>query len=215
MIAAFFDMDRTLLSVDTATSWTRFLYRRGELPVSMVAKVVYWTTLYKLAVLDMEAVFIRLAKDLRGDSEREMIEKCEVWYREHIAPAVAPAARVAVEYHRQAGHAVVLATGSTVYAARPVARDVGIDHVLASALEVEHGAFTGRASALCFGRHKVTLAEAWAREHGISLEASYFYSDSYNDLPMLSRVGRAVAVNPDARLARHARRRGWSIVRWS
>jgi len=215
MIAAFFDMDRTLLRVDTGTSWTRFLYRRGELPVSMVAKVVYWTTLYKLALLDMEAVFVRLARDVRGDSEREMIEKCEVWYREHVAPEIAPAARVAVEFHRAAGHLVVLATGSTVYAARPVARGVGIDHVLASELEVASGAFTGRTAAMCFGHHKVTLAEAWARAHGVSLEDSYFYSDSYNDLPMLSRVGKAVAINPDARLARHARRRGWPIHRWA
>ena len=215
MIAAFFDMDHPLLRVDTGTSWTRFLYSRGELPVSMVAKVLYWTTLYKLALLDMEAVFTRLARDVRGDSEREMIEKCEVWYREHVAPEIAPAARVAVEFHRSAGHLVVLATGSTVYAARPVARGVGIDHVLASELEVASGAFTGRPAAMCFGHHKVTLAEAWARTHQVALEHSYFYSDSYNDLPMLSRVGKAVAVNPDARLARHARRRGWPIHRWT
>ena len=215
MIAAFFDMDRTLLRVDTGTSWTRFLYRRGELPLAMVAKALYWSTLYKLAVLDMEAVFTRLARDLAGDSEAEMIAKCDVWYRDHVAPEIAPAARVAVEAHRRSGHAIVLATGSTVYAARPVARGVGIDHVLASELEVVGGAFTGRASALCFGRHKVALAERWAEAHEIDLAGSYFYSDSYNDLPMLSRVGRAVAVNPDARLERHARREGWPVRRWA
>src|SRR5258705_6687147 len=65
-VAAFFDMDNTLLTVDTGTSWTRFLYRRGELPPMMVAKVLYWSTLYKLAVLDMESVFTRLCLDLRG-----------------------------------------------------------------------------------------------------------------------------------------------------
>jgi len=214
-IAAFFDMDRTLLRVDTGTSWSRFLYRRGELPKAMIAKVVYWSALYKLAVLDMEAVFEKLARDLRGDSEDEMIAKCEEWYRRDIAHEVAPAACVAIDAHRRAGHAVVLATGSTVYAARPVARGVGIEHVLASELEVERGAFTGRASALCFGRHKVALAERWADDHGIDLASSYFYSDSYNDLPMLSRVGRAIAVNPDARLARHARRQRWPIRHWA
>jgi HAD superfamily hydrolase (TIGR01490 family) len=213
MIAAFFDMDHTLLRVDTGTSWTRFLYQRGEMPASMLVKAAYWTVLYKLAILDMEAVFAQLARDLAGDSEREMIAKCEIWYREHLAPEVAPAARVAVEHHRRAGHVVVLATGSTVYAARPVARGVGIDHVLASALEVDGDAFTGRATP-CFGHHKVALAEAWAKDHGIALDRSYFYSDSYNDLPMLSRVGNAIAVNPDARLRRHARRAGWPIQVW-
>ena len=215
MIAALFDMDNTLLRVDTGMSWTKFLYRRGELPRSMLAKAMYWATLYKLAVLDMETVFTRLCMDLAGDLEAEMIAKCDIWYREHIAEHVAPAARVAVEHHRQAGHTIVLATGSTVYAARPVAKGVGIDHVLSSELEVVGGAFTGRPSALCFGKHKVTLAEQWAASHGIDLARSFFYSDSYNDLPMLARVGTAIAVNPDARLRRHAKKNGWAIQHWS
>lgn len=213
-VAAFFDMDNTLLCVETGMSWVRFLYGRGEVPPRMLAKAVYWSTLYKLAVLDMETVFTKLVEDLRGDPESDMIAKCEIWFRDHVAPEIAPAARVAVEHHRQAGHLVVLATGSTQYAARPVARGVGIDHVLSSVLEVEAGTFTGRARALCFGHHKVRLAEAWARDHGVDLARSYFYSDSYNDLPLLERVGTAIAVNPDARLLRHARRRGWAVQRW-
>jgi HAD superfamily hydrolase (TIGR01490 family) len=213
--AAFFDMDNTLLTVDTGISWTRFLHRRGELPSTMLAKALYWSTLYKLAVLDMETVFTKLCLDLAGDSEAEMIAKCDVWYREHVAPFVAPAARVAIAAHREQGHTIVLATGSTAYAARPVARGVGIEHVLATELEVAAGAFTGKPSTLCFGKHKVTLAERWAAQHGIDLAKSYFYSDSFNDLPMLERVGTAVAINPDARLARHARRRGWPARRWS
>ena len=216
MIAALFDMDNTLLRGDTGISWTRFLYRRGELPAAMVAKVVYWSTLYKLAVLDMEAVVTRLVADLAGDSEAEMIAKCDEWYRRDVAPLVAPAARVAIAHHRAAGHTIVLATGSTVYAARPVAAGVEIDHVLATELEVDAtGSFTGRPRALCFGRHKVTLAEAWAEREGIDLARSYFYSDSYNDLPLLERVGTAIAVNPDARLLRHARKKGWQTARWA
>jgi HAD superfamily hydrolase (TIGR01490 family) len=215
MIAALFDMDRTLLRVDTGMSWTKFLYRRGELPPAMLARAIYWSTLYKLAVLDMEAVFTRLAATLRGDSEAEMIAKCEIWYRDHVARQVAPLARVAVDHHRAQGHVVVLATGSTLYAARPVARGVGIEHVLASELEVEGGIFTGRARTLCFGRHKVALVEKWAVRHGIDLARSYFYSDSYNDLPMLERVGTAIAINPDPRLRRHARRQRWQVREWA
>ncbi len=215
MIAAFFDMDNTLLTVDTGVSYTKFLYRRGELSKRALAKALYWSTLYKLAVLDMDGVFTKLCEDLRGDSEAEMIAKCAIWYREHIAEFVAPAARVAVEHHRQAGHVVVLATGSTTYAATPVARDVGIEHVLSTTLEVEGGTFTGKPHTLCFGQHKVKLAERWAAEHGIDLARSYFYSDSFNDRPMLERVGNAIAINPDARLSRLAKQRGWPMMRWS
>lgn len=214
--AALFDMDRTLLRVDSGMSWTRFLYERGELPPMMVAKAVYWSTLYKLALLDMEAVFTRLVAGIAGDPESEMIDKCKDWYRDHIAPEVALAARVAVAQHRDAGHVVCLATGSTVYAARPVAAGVGIEHVLASEPEVgADGRFTGRSSALAFGTHKVVLAERWAARHGVNLAASYFYSDSYNNLPLLARVGHPIAVNPDARLRAHARRHGWQVARWA
>jgi HAD superfamily hydrolase (TIGR01490 family) len=213
--AAFFDMDNTLLRVESGMSWVRFLYKRGELAPKMFAKALYWQALYKLAVLDMDTVFTRLVESMRGDSEADMIAKCEIWYRDHVAPEVAPAALVAIEHHRQAGHLVVLATGSTQYAARPVARGVGIEHVLSSELEVEAGLFTGRPAAFCFGHHKVALAERWAQRHGVDLAASTFYSDSYNDLPMLERVGTAVAVNADARLRRHAKLRGWSAPRWA
>jgi len=213
--AAFFDMDNTVLRVETGMSWVRFLFRRGELAPRMVIKALYWQALYKLAVLDMDAVFAKLCLGLRGDSEAEMIAKCEIWYRDHISREVAPAARAAIERHRRAGDLVVLATGSTQYAARPVAHGVGIEHVLSSELEVERGVFTGRAAAYCFGQHKVTLAERWAAKHGVDLATSYFYSDSYNDLPMLERVGTAIAINADARLRRHARRRGWATHRWA
>jgi HAD superfamily hydrolase (TIGR01490 family) len=215
--AAFFDMDNTLLRIETGMSWVRFLRGRGELSSRTFAKAMYWSTLYKLAVLDMDAVFTKLIADLAGDSEADMIAKCEIWYRDHVSREVAPGALVALEHHRQANHVVVLATGSTQYAAGPVARGVGIDHVLSSKLQVDaaSGTFTGRPAALCFGHHKVALAETWAAEHGIELAQSYFYSDSYNDLPMLERVGRAVAINPDARLRRHARKRGWPVIEWA
>ncbi|MBA3818488.1 MAG: HAD family hydrolase [Deltaproteobacteria bacterium] len=212
--AAFFDMDKTLLRVDTAMSWTQFLYARGEIGKRTLAKALYWSTLYKLSILDMDTVFRRLAEELRGDLEAEMIAKAELWYRDHVEPEIALAARVAIEHHRQAGDVIVLATGSTQYAARPVARAMGIDHVLSSELEVEDGAFTGRARP-CFGTHKVSLAERWAVEHDIDLARSTFYSDSYNDRPMLERVGTAIAVNPDARLRRLARQRGWRVQQWA
>ncbi|MCX5741644.1 MAG: HAD-IB family hydrolase [Proteobacteria bacterium] len=217
MRAAFFDMDHTLLRIDTGTSWTKFLYARGELSPTMVAKVAYWSVLYKLAVLDMEALFTNLTRDLAGDPEVEMIASCEAWFRAHVASEITLAARVAIDRHRRAGDLIVLATGSTTYAAGPVARAVGIEHVLASELEVDAatGRFTGRPGELGFGQHKVRRAERWAARHDVDLEASYFYSDSYNDLPLLSRVGVAIVVNPDVRLRRHARRTGWEIRTWA
>lgn len=179
-----------------------------------MARAVWWSLLYKAAVLDLESLANRLTLDLAGEDEAEMIAKCEVWYQADVAPMVTAAARHAVSTHRDAGDVIVLATGATQYAALAVAQGLGIEHTLCSRLEVDGGRFTGKLAAMCFGPHKVTLAEGFAAEHGIDLARSTFYSDSYNDLPMLERVGTAVAVNPDVRLWRHARRRGWRVEQW-
>lgn len=213
--AAFFDMDHTVLRKDTGTSWMRFLRRRGELSRAGLARALWWSLLYKAAVLDLEALASRLSADLTGEAEADMLARCEVWYAADVAPMVTPAARHALAAHRDAGDVVVLATGATQYAALAVAAGLGIEHTLCSRLEVADGRFTGRLAAMCFGPHKVTLAEAFAADHGIDLARSTFYSDSFNDLPMLERVGTAVAVNPDVRLWRHARRQGWRIEHWA
>jgi HAD superfamily hydrolase (TIGR01490 family) len=213
--AAFFDMDNTVLRISTGTSWMKFLYRRGELSRLGMARAVYWSALYELAVLDMEALARRLVADLAGEPEAELIAKSEVWHRADVASEVAPRAIVAIERHRRRGDLVVLLTGSTQYASEAVARGLAIEHTLCSRLEVVDGRFTGRLAQMCFGEHKVVLAERFAAEHGVDLARSWFYSDSFNDLPMLERVGTAVAINPDARLHRHARRRGWRIDQWA
>ncbi len=212
--AAFFDMDNTVLRIDTGMSWMRFLRRRGELSALGMGRAIWWSVLYKAAVLDLETLAERLVADLEGDRERDMIEKCQVWYQQDVAHQVSPRAARAIAEHRRRGDRVVLLTGSTQFAAEVVGRALGIDHTLCTRLEVQDGRFTGRLAQLCFGVHKVRVAEAFAHRERIDLAGSSFYSDSYNDLPMLQRVGTAVAVNPDARLLRHARRAGWRVETW-
>lgn len=213
--AAFFDMDRTVLRIDTGMSWMRFLYRRGELSNLGMARAIYWSMLYKVALLDLEALADRLVADLAGTPEADMVEKCRIWHATDVTGQVASQARHAIDEHRTQGDVIVMLTGSTQYAAEVVSRGLSIEHTLCSRLEVRDGVFTGKMAQLCFGRHKVTMAEKFAAEHGLDLAHSVFYSDSYNDLPMLERVGTAVAVNPDGRLRRHARRKGWRIDQWT
>ena len=99
---------------------------------------------------------------------------------------------------------------------RPLARILGIPHVVASVFEVdEDGIFTGRAAPpLCFGEGKLARATALADSLGLSLDDAVFYSDSASDLPLLERVGEPVAVNPDKKLAKVARDRGWRVETW-
>jgi len=213
--AAFFDMDRTVLRVDSGTSWIRFLYDRGEVDRLFLFRALYWSALYKVALLDLESLATKLVADMAGQAEAELVAKAAIWHEAHLADQVAPRARAAIAAHRRRGDLIVMLTGSTQYAAEVVSHGLGIEHTLCSRIEVVDGRFTGRLAQMCFGHHKVVIAERFADLHGIDLGRSWFYSDSYNDLPMLSRVGTPVAINPDARLLRHARGKAWRIDQWA
>ena len=137
------------------------------------------------------------------------------WWREEVRPHIAPGARAVLEMHRQRGDRLVLLTSSSRYASEMAREEFGLDHLLFQGYEVRDGRFTGAPMRpLCYGQGKVAIAEEWAREAGIDLAKSSFYSDSSTDIPMLERVGNPFAVLPDPRLRRVAKRRGWPLLDW-
>jgi HAD superfamily hydrolase (TIGR01490 family) len=207
-------MDRTILSQNSGKSWLRFQFKRGELGAAYMLRAAYWQLLYRMAVLDMETLARRLVADIEGDLEKDMLAKCEEWLEEELASLISPTAVAQINAHKEAGDLVAMITGASQFAAYPIAELVGIDKVLCSRLEVVEGVFTGRLETMCFGEHKVTIAEQFSREHGVDLATGIFYTDSYNDLPLLNRVAEGVAVNADGRLLRQARSRGWRVENW-
>lgn len=214
-VAAFFDMDRTLLHCNTGTQWIRFLKRRGEISTWRALRAIGWIARYKLSIIDMEAVTRTVTADLAGDSEAELIEKAAHFFAEEVVGEIAPKALAAIDFHRRRGDVVAILSGSSPYVAEPLARHLGIEHVLCTRLDTEGGKFTGRHIApACAGAGKVYWASAFALAQGVDLRASWFYTDSYSDLPMLLEVGVPKVVNPDTRLRRHARRAGWSMEEW-
>jgi len=131
-------------------------------------------------------------------------------------PCVAPGARGVVEDHRSRGHLLTLLTSSSPYESEAACELFGLDAHLSTRYAVRDGRFTGDLELpLCYGQGKVTLAERFAAARGVDLDRSYFYTDSITDLPMLARVGFPRVVNPDPRLRRLARRRGWQALDWS
>ena len=213
--AAFFDMDLTLLRVNSGSRWVKYLRRRGEIGLPMLLRSGFWLLQYRLSLLNMEAVAAMLAADMAGDAEDEMRVKVSEFYQSEIRDTISPLAREALEQHRDEGDSIVLLTSATPYVAEPLAAELAIPHVLCTRLAVENGRFSGSLlPPTCYGVGKVHHAERFAEAHGIDLAQSSFYTDSYSDLPMLQRVGRPVAVNPDRRLSRYARRQGWPIRSW-
>jgi HAD superfamily hydrolase (TIGR01490 family) len=213
--AAFFDMDRTLIRCNSGTEWIRWLRQRREISFYETMRGLGWIAQYKLAVLDMEAIATKVIASMRGQSEGEMFDKARLFFDEQIASAVAPKALAAIARHREEGHVVAILSSSTPYVVEPLAKHVGIEHVICTRMNITDGRFDGtHKRPTCYGTGKVHWAEQFAREHDVDLTRSFFYSDSYTDLPMLERVGIARVVNPDTRLRRHAKRVGWQVDEW-
>jgi HAD superfamily hydrolase (TIGR01490 family) len=214
--AALFDMDRTLVRKETVSLWARYQRDIGEATLVDRLKVLFWVLEYTAGVVNAMAVAEKLALPLKGMPEQLIIDRCNVWFPDYVLRHVSPHAVHTLLDHKRQGHFVAIVTGATRYVTDPLARRLGVDHLVTSELDVdESGLFTGRLRLpLCYGEGKLARARELAARVGFALEEATFYSDSFTDLPLLEAVGEPVVVNPDLRLRRHAGRRGWRIERW-
>ena len=213
--AALFDLDRTLVRVNTTSLYVRYQRDVGQATWRDSVKMAVWLARYTVGLIDAQAVAEKALAAFEGQSEASMIEDCVKCYAKYIHAHVSDAGRAAVAKHRAAGDLVAIVTGTTPYAAEPVARELGIDHIVCTRLEVTEGLFTGKVhKPLAYGDGKVVLTEKLAAQHGFAIADAAFYTDSITDLPLLERVRQPVAVNPDPRLRRIATKRGWPIEIW-
>ena len=215
-IAAFFDLDRTLIDVNSAVLYARFEHRNKRISAWHVFLTAFYTVLYHVNVLDMERAYEQASKIYRGLPEQELEQRAREFFFTEIDHRLQPGARQALAEHRQLGHELVLLTSSSSYQAAAACESWGLDHWIANRFPCESGLLTGTvAKPLCYGSGKVTYAEEWAADRNIDLAASYFYSDSYSDLPMLQRVGFPKVVNPDPKLKVFSRQQNWPILDWA
>lgn len=213
--AAFFDLDGTLLTVNSGRLWMLAERRAGRLSLWQVLQGSFYLLAYRFSVLDMDGVMTKALQTVIGESEEEIRGRTFDWFETEVKPHLAPGASAVIEEHRRAGERLVLLTSSSPYESEIACRTFGLDDFISSRYEVVAGKFTGRLiPPACYGSGKVFWVERYAEKQGIDLEASAFYTDSHSDLPMLLRVGRPRVVNPDGRLRQIARRRGWPVLDW-
>jgi len=216
MHLALFDLDHTLLPIDSADTWSHHVVRRGGLDAAEYgARIRRFAEQYRAGTFDVDA-YVRFQMELLAAFPRATLDD---WHHEfmqsHVGPAVREQARALVEQHRARGDALALVTGTNAYVVTPIAREFGIDHVLAVEPEERDGRFTGG----YVGTHtyqdgKVRKVEEWlaARGHTLADTTTTFYSDSINDLPLLEKVDFPVVTNGDPRLLAVARERGWPML---
>jgi HAD superfamily hydrolase (TIGR01490 family) len=214
-IGAFFDVDRTIVSCNTGRLFLRDLRRRGEISFFRMLRALGWMAKYHLSLIDLQWVATRLAGEMAGRLEREFADHCRRLVEKDVLPLVVPGARKQIEKHRAEGHVLAILSTSPCYITEPLAEVLGIEHVISTRFEIADGLFTGRLlGPACVGRGKVHWAEDLVARKQLDLAKSWFYTDSYTDMPMLERVGNQVIVNPDPRLRRIAKRRGWPVQDW-
>ena len=217
MNLALFDLDNTLLSGDSDFEWSQFLIELGVLDRELFeAKNLAFYEQYKAGTLDIHEFLDFQLKPLSRHARTVLDGWHAEFMRRKVRPMMGDKARALVAQHKAAGDVCVIITATNSFVTAPIAREFGIEHLIATEPEEKDGEFTGRVAGIpSFREGKVTRMENWLAEHGWhwnSFKQSCFYSDSLNDLPLLSKVKRPVAVDPDATLRAHAVREGWTIL---
>ena len=215
MRLALFDLDNTLLAGDSDFEWAQYLIERGVVDRELYeARNQAFFDQYKAGTLD---IFEFLDFQLKPLS-RHPREQLEAWHQDYLAsrivPIVAAGTPDLLSRHRDDVQVIVTATNSFVTA--PIAAHLGVPHLIATEPEQLDGEFTGRSLGTpAFKEGKVTRLDQWLADRGMhwsDVTESWFYSDSLNDLPLLSRVHHPVAVDPDATLREHAIQHGWPVI---
>lgn len=216
--AAFFDLDKTIIARSSTLAFTRPMFRAGMLGGTTLAKAGIAQAYYRAfgaAEGQLERVKDELANLIRGWERQEVVDLVEETVDEVVTPMVYAEALAVVDNHRKAGHRVVVISASPEEIVRPLCRHLGIEEIIATRSEVDdEGRYTGNIEFYAYGENKARAMQELAEREGIDLDASYAYSDSATDLPMLEAVGHPVVVNPDAVLGQVASERGWEIRRF-
>jgi HAD superfamily hydrolase (TIGR01490 family) len=217
MRLALFDLDNTLLAGDSDYEWGQFLVDRGVLErESYEAQNRAYYDEYVAGTLDIHEFLGFALRPLAAHQPADLERWHAQFMAERIRPIIGTPARELVRKHQQAGDLCAIITATNSFVTRPIAREFGVEHLIATEPESKNGRFTGKVAGIpCFKEGKVKRLDEWLAGRGKRLgefAESTLYSDSHNDLPLLERVSRPVAVDPDEKLAARAKERGWAVI---
>jgi HAD superfamily hydrolase (TIGR01490 family) len=211
-VLAVFDLDYTLIEADCEIRWSDYLHDLGIVDEAFMHKIHRFDLDYIEGHLDYHEFDRTLLSPLYPINK----VTCDMLLKDYLPrlqPHIRPWMMDVVSEHHRAGHRVVLATASNSYLAEAIAKILGFTDLVCTTIKMQDGKPTGEIEGEpAFREGKVNKLQQWAQGKGISFEQSYAYSDSHNDIPLLSLVGHPVAVTPDPVMTIHARRNGWEIM---
>ncbi|SDL03395.1 HAD-superfamily subfamily IB hydrolase, TIGR01490 [Franzmannia pantelleriensis] len=214
MSLAIFDLDNTLIGIDSDHAWGEFLLEQGAVdPVSYRAANERFMRDYDAGTLDIHA-FLEVALKPLADNTPEQLA---AWHQQFMASKIEPNILTKGEEllarHRTRGDTLLIITATNRFITGPIAERLGVDHLIAVEPEILDGRYTGRVSGTpSYREGKVERLDAWLADKELTLDNAWFYSDSHNDLPLLEQVDHPVAVDPDDTLREIAEARNWRIM---
>jgi len=216
-VLALFDLDHTLLTLDSDEAWVEFLIEEGILDRAEFERANHELVARYRAGEATSVEFTHFYLSTLVGRDPDLLATWHASYLERkIRPAISASARELLARHRAEGHLLIMTTATSRFLTAPIARELGLENLIATEPETKDGRYTGKVAGTPNMREgKVTRLEAWLGERDLALDGfrqSWFYSDSVNDLPLLLRVTHPVAVNPDPPLAALARLKGWPQI---
>ena len=214
MTLAIFDLDGTLLNGDSDYTWGQFLVEKGLVDTQAYkeANDTFFQQ-YQSGTLDIHEYLAFSLAPLKQFSRTELNHLHQTFMQEKVQPMMLEKAKDLLKSHKNQGHFLLMITATNQFVTGPISDALGMDHIIAPIPEVIEGHYTGKIIGVpSFQEGKVTRLNEWLAETGHTMEGSYFYSDSRNDLPLLELVDHPIAVDADETLTKIAQDRGWQHI---
>lgn len=214
MTLAIFDLDNTLIGGDSDYAWGEFLVEKEIVdPQAYKAANDHFYEQYLLGKLDIYEYLAFALEPLARHSKAQLDRWHAEFMADKIRPMMLPKASALLDRHRKAGDRLLIITATNSFVTRPIAEALGVSDLLATEPAFDGERYTGLVEGTpCYKAGKVTRLHAWLADQAMSLEGSYCYSDSHNDLPLLEVATHPCAVDPDETLRAHAEQAGWPIM---
>nr|WP_213017637.1 MULTISPECIES: HAD family hydrolase [Halomonas] len=211
---AIFDLDNTLISIDSDHAWGEFLLEQGAVdPVAYREANERFMADYNAGTLDMAAFLEMALKPLAENTPEQLAAWHQQFMVSKIEPNILPKAEELLARHRTKGDTLLIITATNRFITAPIANRLGVDDLIAVDPEIVDGRYTGRvAGTPSYREGKVTRLKQWLEGQEFTMDGAWFYSDSHNDLPLLEQVEHPVAVDPDDTLRKVAEERQWRIM---
>jgi putative phosphoserine phosphatase/1-acylglycerol-3-phosphate O-acyltransferase len=213
-IAAFFDLDRTLINDFSAKQFVKSRFLSGKsTPKELLSQFVTLIA-YAIGNRDFETLTKISALGVKGIKEKQFTDLGKEIFKDHLSSTIYPESRTLIASHLEKGHKVVIISAATLYQVKPIADELGIKDIYCTEMEVKKGKFTGIISEMCWAEGKARAGRKFSKSNNIDLSKSFFYTDSIDDSPLLEIVGKPIATNPDNKLSQLAFENDWKILRF-